>query len=319
MHEEQLSEKRASSSINIREIQDGLTIETDKGVDTLRYYKLGSGLLWGCVIVWVVVDAIFFGNVQTWMKEFNDWLRDNPWIGSLAYIAFYAALCVAMVPGSLLTLGAGFAYGKSFGLGIGVPFAVVVVFVGAYIGMILGFWNSRFLFYSWVRAQTDKYAITKALRLAIGEDGLKVCLLIRLSPIMPFNVMNYVFGVTELSNYQYLIGNLGILPGTISYVYLGAVLGTTVDSSNPVLLTFLIIGAVLTLVLVIFLSWKAKKKLNQLLGQDDRIRKVSTQDGTGTWEDVHDEPESTSVEVGKRVVNSDQESPKSSLIDSAVN
>jgi len=124
---------------------------------------------------------------------------------------------VAFVPGSLLTLGAGAIFGLAKG--------VVYVFVAASIGATLAFLVSRYVARSAIEqrlAGNEKFA---AIDSAVGDQGLKIVMLLRLSPVFPFNLLNYGLGLTKVSLRDYVLAHIGMLPGTLLYVYYGKLAG----------------------------------------------------------------------------------------------
>lgn len=147
-----------------------------------------------------------------------EWIRGAGVPGALVFILAYAAATVALLPGSLLTLGAGFAYGPVLGTAIVSPASVL----GATLSFLLGRTVAR----GWITRKISGNARFSALDRAIGENGLKILVLVRLSPIFPFNVVNYAFGLTALRPLTYILGSfVGMLPGTILFVYLGSLAG----------------------------------------------------------------------------------------------
>jgi uncharacterized membrane protein YdjX (TVP38/TMEM64 family) len=144
--------------------------------------------------------------------------------GPLVFIAAYAVACVAFVPASLLTLGAG----ALFGLVKGTAF----VLIGATLGATGAFLIARYVARDWVsaRVQTDKRFA--AIDRAIAEQGRKVVFLLRLSPVIPFNVLNYALGLTQVRLADYVIASLGMLPGTVLYVYTGKLASVVVGAAG---------------------------------------------------------------------------------------
>jgi uncharacterized membrane protein YdjX (TVP38/TMEM64 family) len=137
--------------------------------------------------------------------------------GILAFIGLYMIATVALIPGTLLTLGGGAIFGVVAGS--------VYVFVGATLGAISAFLVGRYLAREWV---FDKIAANRRFRAvdrAVGREGFKIVLLTRLSPAFPFILLNYAYGITRVSLKDYALGSVGMIPGTVSYVYLGAVVG----------------------------------------------------------------------------------------------
>ena len=100
----------------------------------------------------------------------------------------------------------------------------------------------------------------------INKNGRKYAFLLRLSPLVPFNILNYLLGLTSISGSDNLIGCLGMLPGTIVYVYLGASLQSIADissagkwSDNTSTIILMISGTIISVAGIIWISLKAKK------------------------------------------------------------
>jgi len=161
---------------------------------------------------------IFIGReLGAYVPRFATWVEGLGVWGPLVFIAGYALATVAFVPGSLLTLGAGAIFGLAMG--------VVYVFIAASIGATLAFLVSRYVARSAIEqrlAGNEKFA---AIDDAVGEQGLKIVLLLRLSPVFPFNALNYGLGLTKVSLRDYVLAHIGMLPGTLLYVYYGKLAG----------------------------------------------------------------------------------------------
>ncbi len=145
------------------------------------------------------------------------WVRDLGWLAPLAYGAIYAASVPFFVPGSLLTLTAG----ALFGLWPGVP----VAFLGAVAGSTLAFLASRHLARPWAESWAARHPRWAAIDRAVADDGARIVFLLRLTPLVPFTALNYLLGLTRLRLRDFWLAALGMLPGTLLYVYYGAVLG----------------------------------------------------------------------------------------------
>lgn len=138
--------------------------------------------------------------------------------GQAAFVGLYILACVAFLPGSVLTLGAGAAFGLWKG------------FVLVSIGSTAGAWASclvgRYLLRDWVSRRLEKVPAFSAIADAVGQEGWKVVLLTRLSPVLPFNLLNYGYGLTTVGVGEYTLASwIGMMPGTFLYVYLGAAAG----------------------------------------------------------------------------------------------
>jgi uncharacterized membrane protein YdjX (TVP38/TMEM64 family) len=119
-----------------------------------------------------------------------------------------------MVPGSLLTLAAGAVYGVANG--------TALVMVGATLGANLAFLVSRYLARPAVESRLRKRPGLATMEAAVAQRGLRVVFLLRLSPLFPFNLLNYALGLTSIRARDYLLACAGMLPGTLLYVYYGA-------------------------------------------------------------------------------------------------
>jgi uncharacterized membrane protein YdjX (TVP38/TMEM64 family) len=196
-------------------------------------------------------------------------------VGALAFIVLYAIAAVAFIPGSLLTLGAGFVYGVVQGS--------FYVFIGASLGAVLAFLVGRYLARDWVSRKIQQNSKFKAIDEAVGREGFKIVLLTRLSPVFPFNLLNYAFGITGVSLRDYALGCVGMLPGTVLYVYLGslagdlATLGAETPSANPALQWAVRgIGFAATLAVTLYVTKIARKALSESVS-DETISRDSSE------------------------------------------
>ncbi|MBW4468388.1 MAG: TVP38/TMEM64 family protein [Pegethrix bostrychoides GSE-TBD4-15B] len=152
--------------------------------------------------------------LQTLLAQVQGWGA----AGVAAFVALYVLATLLFVPGLLLTLGAGFIYGVAQG--------TLYVMLGASLGAILAFLTGRYLVRNWVSRQLQSYPKFTAIDRAVEREGFKIVLLARLSPLFPFNLLNYAFGITSVSLRDYALGCWGMLPGTLLYVYLGSLAGS---------------------------------------------------------------------------------------------
>ena len=169
-------------------------------------------------------------------------------------------LSLPFFPASILTLGAGIVFGVIQGS--------IFVFVGATIGASLAFLVGRYGARGWVEKRIEENPKFKAIDQAVAEEGIKIVLLTRLSPIFPFNLLNYAYGLTKVTFRDYVIGTLGILPGTIMYVYVGslakdlATLGSEeVTTPSEIQWAIRIIGFVATVAVTLYVTKIARKAL----------------------------------------------------------
>lgn len=169
----------------------------------------------GIAVVVALVIAFRALPVADWLAAFQAWVQGLGATGWVLYALVYALCCVLFVPASILTLGAGAIYGLAIGVG--------VVLVGATLGAALSFLLARTFLRARVERMTDGNARFRALDRAIGKEGAKIVLLVRLAPVFPFTYINYAFGLTGIALAPYVAATfVGMLPGTFAYVYLGS-------------------------------------------------------------------------------------------------
>ena len=205
-------------------------------------------------------------NPQTILFNALTWVDSLGSVGAIAFIIIYILATVAFFPGSILTLGAGVVFGLVLGS--------FYVFIGATIGSAAAFLVGRYLARGWVAEKIQGNNKFQAIDEAVGKEGLKIVLLTRLSPVFPFNLLNYAYGVTGVSLKDYLLGSAGMIPGTIMYVYIGslagslATIGTSTPATNPALQwTIRLIGFIATVALTLYVTKIARQALASVISE----------------------------------------------------
>jgi uncharacterized membrane protein YdjX (TVP38/TMEM64 family) len=201
------------------------------------------------------------------VPAFAQWVDELGFWGPLVFVGGYALAVVAFVPASLLTLAAG----AIFGLGEG----VLYVFSAATLGSSLAFLVSRYLARGAVEKRVEGDPRFAAIDRAVGEQGRKIVFLLRLSPVFPFNLLNYALGLTRVRFVDYLVAAIGMLPGTLLYVYLGKVAGdvaaiaggaeTDAGGARTVLLG---VGLVATVIVTTLVTRIARRALAEATGEE---------------------------------------------------
>lgn len=201
-------------------------------------------------------------NPQEWLRNALQWIDSLGTVGAIAFILLYIIATVAFLPGSILTLGAGVVFGVVWG--------ALYVFIGATLGATAAFLVGRYLARGWVAKKIEGNKKFRAIDQGVGREGLKIVLLTRLSPIFPFNLLNYAYGVTGVSLKDYVIGSVGMIPGTIMYVYIGslagnlATIGTEAQPANPaVQWAIRIVGFIATVAVTLYVTKVARKALEE--------------------------------------------------------
>jgi uncharacterized membrane protein YdjX (TVP38/TMEM64 family) len=198
--------------------------------------------------------------VAGWVKAFTDWARHLGLTGAFIFIGVYALAAVLFLPGAIFTIAAGLVYGIVAG--------TAVALVGATLGASLAFLLGRYLLRRRIESYAGRNQKFAAIDDAIGEQGWKIVGLLRLSPLIPFNVSNYFYGVTSIAFWPYLLATFfGMLPGTLLYAYLGAIGRAGLNGGNKGRSTlewiFLGLGLLATIGVTIFVSQIAKRALEK--------------------------------------------------------
>ncbi len=177
--------------------------------------------------------------------------------GGVAYAGAYVLACVLMIPGSLLTAGAGFLWGTLGGL--------VVVIPGAVLGATAAFLVARTFGRGFVASRLAGSARFAAIDRAVARNGFRTVLLLRLSPVLPFNLLNYALGLTSVRLRDYVMASaLGMLPMTVLIVRAGALITDAARlpdaaPTGPVRIA-LVVGGVLVLIVVVALLTRAARR-----------------------------------------------------------
>ena len=181
--------------------------------------RSASRLLPAGVAVAAAALLLLQPRASSWTAEVVARIRDADAAGLALYVAVYAAATVALLPGSILTLAAGFAFGPALG--------VAAAWSGAMAGAMLAFLLGRTVLRDWARRRLARAPRARALDRAVARESFKVVLLLRLSPVVPFNLLNYALSLAPVPFGHYVAATaVGMLPVTVLYVYLGS-LATT--------------------------------------------------------------------------------------------
>jgi uncharacterized membrane protein YdjX (TVP38/TMEM64 family) len=199
---------------------------------------------------------------------FVEWVDRLGTLAPLLFILGYAVATVAFLPGSILTLAAGAVFGIVQG--------VAYVFAGAVLGSTAAFLVGRYLARDWVESRIGGDARFLAMDRSIGRQGLKLVTLLRLTPVMPYNLLNYALGLTRVRLSHYVLGGFGMLPGTMLYVYSGRVAGDIAAAAGGAAVprgagyyAVLVLGLLATLILTVMVTRMARAALSQEVDPSD--------------------------------------------------
>ena len=210
---------------------------------------------WGCLIlIGIILCQIQFNLIQT-IPTIIQWIESLGIIGMSLFVLVYILACIFLIPGSPLTVGAGAVFGFWTGL--------ILVSVGSTLGAVAAFLISRYLARGFIEKKIDKSHKFSAMDMAIKREGWKIIFLARLSPIIPFFLLNYALGLTKIRLRTYIISSwAGMIPGTVLYTYIGS-LGKTILTTENSLTDWVILGAglIATVSVTLIISKIAKRSL----------------------------------------------------------
>ena len=244
-------------------------IESGKSVAAnIKRGKKASLVILGTkvVILVIIILAVFAGTkflpIKDWLVRILEWISQLGVWGPVFVVLFYVIACILFLPGSVLSLGTGFIFKLLVG--------TITVSIGSTLGACAAFLVGRTIGRNWISgkvAANEKFA---AIDNAVGQQGFKIVLLLRLSPAFPFNLLNYAFGLTKVSFTKYALGSwIGMLPGTLMYVYFGAGLRSLADvaagkvetgSAGRILFWF---GLAATVAVTVFVTRIARKAIRE--------------------------------------------------------
>ncbi len=216
----------------------------------------------------IIIVALFLAMrllpVREWLINFNQWIGQMGVAGFFVFIIVYAIATVLLTPGAVLTIGAGFVFGLWKGF--------VGVSAGATLGAALAFLVARFIARDKIERIAQRNEKFRRIDNAIGEQGAKLIFLLRLSPVIPFNLSNYFYGLTGVKFWPYVLASwIGMMPGTFLYVYIGTAgkAAASVAAGGEAMKhgwqywTFMSVGLVATIIVTIWVTKIARDALRE--------------------------------------------------------
>ncbi len=229
-----------------------------------------------CIVAILLIAAKML-NLQALLQGMLVWVDSLGALGPAVFIIIYNLATVLFIPGSVLTLGGGVLFGVAWGS--------MYVLVAATSGATLAFLIGRYISRDWVSQKIAGNAKFAAIDQAVAREGFKIVLLTRLSPLFPFNLLNYAFGVTQVSLRDYVLGSIGMIPGTVMYVYIGSLLGDLATlgmktelppATQRLQLALNIVGLVATIAVTLYVTRVARTALQQTVAQHQDQEDAST-------------------------------------------
>ena len=212
--------------------------------------------VFAAVAVIALIALFVWVDVRGVLRQALDFIAGLGPLGPALFIAVYVLACVLFIPGSVLTLGAGAVFGVVWGS--------IYVSAGATLGASAAFLVGRYLARDWVAKKIEGNASFAAIDRAVAAEGWKIVGLTRLSPVFPFTLLNYAFGLTRVSFRDYVFASwIGMMPGTVMYVYLGSLaqVGASGQKKSPAEWALYGVGLIATLAVTFFVTRLARRAL----------------------------------------------------------
>jgi len=210
-----------------------------------------------------LVLALKYFHVQDLLKAALDWIgKLGPW-GPVIFVGLYVVATVLFVPGSVLTPGAGAVFGVMLGS--------VCVSISATLGAGAAFLVGRYLARDAIARKIEKNEKFATIDRAVADEGWKIVLLTRLSPVFPFTLLNYAFGLTRVKLSHYVLASwLGMIPGTVMYVYLGSLLNVGAGHRQRTTGEWVLygVGLLATVTVTVFITRLARRALAKKIGSN---------------------------------------------------
>src|SRR6266404_3517717 len=223
-------------------------------------------VLYLAAVVAIVVAVKYF-HVQDLLKAALDWIgKLGPW-GPVIFIALYVVATVFFIPGSVLTLGAGAVFGVVLGS--------VCVSISATLAATAAFLVGRYLARDAIARKIEKNETFATIDRAVANEGWKIVLLTRLSPVFPFTLLNYAFGLTRVKLWHYVLASwIGMIPGTVMYVYLGSLVNLGAGHRQRTTGEWILygVGLLATVTVTVFVTRLARSALAKKIGSNGTVQ-----------------------------------------------
>lgn len=253
---------------------------TDPAQPIIPFHKRPVFWLKVCIVL-ILITLIalafaYYTHLLDALTLFLQWMTHHPIQGCFVYLVFCYFWLVFFLVQTVLTVGAGFVWFHVCGPpGIGV--AIVLAVMGSQLGMAQAFVNGRFLCRPCVARLTLRYPQLQVMDAIVSRHGLKMCFLLRLTPLTPYNVMNYGMGATSVSFRDYVLGNFGLVPDAVMMCFVGSLLSSVYqirDVEHSLgrrerrdLLIFTVGGTVVAVLLFVYVTWVARREFRKMTQQ----------------------------------------------------
>lgn len=211
-------------------------------------------IILGVLILIGLVSALILLPVQEGLERFTTFVQELGFLGLALFVVAYAVAAVFLVPASVLTLGAGAAFGLVYGM--------IAVSLGSTLGAALAFLVGRYAARDRVREKFASGEKFSAVDRAVAAKGWKIVALLRLSPVFPYVALNYLLGLTGVKFSHYVLASwIGMMPGTLLYVYAGFAARSTAQEPELLKTIYTLLGLALTLAVTVYVTRLARNAM----------------------------------------------------------
>lgn len=223
--------------------------------------RRGMALVAGAGVLVVLAIAWYVLPLGEWLLDFTRWIRGLGTVGWLVFAGFFVLAVMAVVPASILYLAAGLLYDIAGGF--------VISFVAASLGSAICFLIARYGARERVRRMVEQRAEFEAVDKAVGDEGWRVVLLLRLAPLVPGNTQGWLFGITDVPFWHFILPTMvGIVPWALLFVALGAASGVAFANGDSALgpwqWALMGVGVVLFGLIVRLVARRARARLERM-------------------------------------------------------
>jgi uncharacterized membrane protein YdjX (TVP38/TMEM64 family) len=226
--------------------QDESSPPITKRVSWVKWLAIASIVVGLAVLVSAWLGKSFQELLKQHWQEIARWKEDNPWLfGGIFFLVYVGAVGLSLPIAVPLSLAAGAFYGPWYG--------TLFVSLASTGGASLAFLASRYLFRALVQRRFGERL--QALNRGVDTDGAYYLLSLRLQPVVPFWLINLGMGLTPMRFVTFwIVSQIGMLPGTFVYVYVGATAGEITETKDvwPFLLSLTLLGLVPLTIRLVF-------------------------------------------------------------------
>ncbi|KAF2077728.1 hypothetical protein CYY_000975 [Polysphondylium violaceum] len=221
------------------------------------------------ILVLFILLLVPDSPVQQWTLSFMTWISEIPTLwGCVLITLIYAVSLIFCFPGTPINLAAGFLFGPLLGS--------VATVIGCDLGAIFSFIIGRTLTREWAETKMKSNKTYSQIDIAVSKNGLLIIFLLRLSPVIPFGICNYIFGATNITFSKYwLATTAGLIPCTVAYTYFGSLMRSLTDiysdkSKESTDQLFLIgIAIILTTAIIVVITVVTKRTLKKAMEEQE--------------------------------------------------